>query len=74
MNLLDRLSPEHLEVLKVEEEKYPVTIKNLKTELTNNTHFLDLTYYNILKLYLHLDLKDYSITSVEKIFDHEKHL
>jgi uncharacterized protein YaaN involved in tellurite resistance len=69
MNLLERLSPEHLEMLKVEEEKYPVTIKNLKTELANNTHFLDLTYHNILKLYMHLDLKDYSITSVEKIFD-----
>ena len=74
MNLLDRLSPDHLERLKDEEEKYPVTIKNLKTELTNNTHFLDLTYQSILNLFLHLDLKDYSVTSLQKIFDHEKHL
>ena len=68
MNLLERLSPEHLEVLKTEEEKYPATIKNLRTELTNNTHFFDLTYQNILKLYMHLDLKDYTITSIEKLF------
>jgi hypothetical protein len=68
MNLLERLSPEHLEMLKVEEEKYPTTIKNLKAALVYNTHFLDLTYQNILKLYMHLDLKDYTITSVEKLF------
>ena len=69
MNLLERLSPEHLEVLKTEEEKYPATIKNLRTELANNTHFLDLTYQSILKLFLHLDLKDYSVTSLEKLFN-----
>ena len=68
MNLLDRLSPEHLEVLKTDEARF------LKTELTNNTHFLDLTYQSILNLFLHLDLKDYSVTSLQKIFDHEKHL
>ena len=69
MNLLERMSQEHLEMLKTEEEKYPATIKNLRTELANNTHFLDLTYYNIFKLYMHLNLKDYSITSIEKLFD-----
>ena len=69
MNLLERLSPEHLEVLKTEEEKYPATIKNLIAELESNNHFLDLTYQSILKLFLYLDLKDYSITSVEKLFD-----
>ena len=69
MNLLQRLSPEHLEVLKTEEEKYPATIKNLIAELESNNHFLDLTYQSILKLFLYLDLKDYSITSVEKLFD-----
>ena len=69
MNLLERLSPEHLEMLKAQELEYPVTIKNLKAALENNTHFLDLTYQTILKLFLHLDLKDYSVSSVEKLFD-----
>ena len=68
MNLLERLSPEHLEMLKAEEIKFPLTIKNLIAELESNTHFLDLTYQTILKLFLHLDLKDYSVSSVEKIF------
>ena len=69
MNLLQRLSPEHLEMLKAQELEYPATIKNLKAALENNNHFLDLSYQNILKLFLHLDLKDYSISSVEKLFD-----
>ena len=69
MNLLERLSPEHLEMLKVEEQKFPLTIKNLIAELESNNHFLDLTYQSILKLYMHLNLKDYSITSLEKLFN-----
>jgi hypothetical protein len=69
MNLLERLSPEHLEMLKVQELEFPLTIKNLIAELESNNHFLDLTYQSILKLFLHLDLKDYSVSSVEKIFD-----
>ena len=69
MNLLEKLSPEHLEMLKAEEEKYPYTIKNLIAELESNNHFLDLTYQSILKLFLHLDLKDYSVTSLEKLFN-----
>jgi len=68
MNLLEKLSLEHLEVLKVQQEKYPTTIKNLIAELENNNHFLDLSYQSILNLYFYLDLKDYSITSVEKLF------
>jgi hypothetical protein len=68
MNLLDRLRPEHLEMLKVKELEFPHTIKNLIAELESNNHFLDLTYQTILKLFIHLDLKDYSISSIEKIF------
>jgi len=68
MNLLEKLNPEHLEMLKVQEEKYPSTIKTLKSALENNNHFLDLSYQNILNLYMHLDLKDYSISSIEKLF------
>ena len=69
MNLLEKLSPEHLEMLKAEEQKFPLTIKNLFAELESNNHFLDLTYQSILKLYMHLNLKDYSITSLEKLFN-----
>jgi hypothetical protein len=68
MNLLERLRPEHLEMLKAEEIKFPHTIKNLIAELESNNHFLDLTYQTILKLFIHLDLKDYSISSIEKLF------
>ena len=69
MNLLDRLSPEHLEMLKVQELEFPLTIKNLIAELESNNHFLDLTYQSVLKLFLHLDLKDYSVSSFEKLFN-----
>jgi hypothetical protein len=68
MNLLERLSPEHLEMLKAKELEFPLTIKNLIAELESNNHYLDLTYQTILKLFIHLDLKDYTITSVEKLF------
>jgi hypothetical protein len=74
MNLLDRLSPEHLDRLKAEEERFPNTMKMLMKELANTNHWIDLTYQSIHTLYLHLELQDYSPTSVEKIFDHEKHL
>jgi hypothetical protein len=69
MNLLDRLRPEHLEVLKAQELEFPLTIKNLIAELESNNHFLDLTYQTIRKLFLHLDLKDYSVSSFEKLFN-----
>jgi hypothetical protein len=72
MNLLEKLNPEHLEMLKAAEIEYPSTIKNLIAALENNNHFLDLTYHNILNLYMYLDLKDYTITSVEKLFNHGK--
>ena len=74
MNLLDRLSPEHLDRLKTDEARFPNTMKMLIKELANTNHWIDLTYQSIHTLYLHLELQDYSPTSVEKIFDHEKHL
>ena len=69
MNLLQRLSPEHLEMLKTEEKRFPNSIKNLCTELENNNHWIDLTYQSIHTLYLHLNLSDYSPTSISKLFD-----
>jgi hypothetical protein len=68
MNLLERLSPEHLEVLKTDEQRFPNTIKMLIKELENTNHWIDLTYQSIHTLYLHLELRDYSPTEVEKIF------
>lgn len=70
MNLLERLSPEHLEMLKAEEERFPTTIKNLRTELANTNHWIDLTYQGIHTLALHLDLKDYSPSTISNLFDH----
>lgn len=70
MNLLQRLSPEHLEMLKAAEIHYPSTIKKLRTELENTKFWIELSYQSINTLYLHLDLKDYSPTSVSNLFDH----
>ena len=69
MNLLDRLSPEHLEVLKTDEARFPNTMKMLIKELANTNHWIDLTYQSIHTLYLHLNLSDYSPTSISKLFD-----
>ena len=70
MNLLERLRPEHLEMLKVEEQRFTTTIKNLRTELSNNTHWIELTYQSVHTLALHLDLKDYSPSTLSNLFDH----
>ena len=70
MSLLERMSQEHLEMLKVEEQRFPTTIKNLRSELANNTHWIELSYQSIHTLYLHLDLKDYSPSTISNLFDH----
>lgn len=75
MNLLDRLSPEHLERLKAEEVKYPTTIKILMRELSDNISWGDLKYSTICNLIFNLGVKeyDYSPEAIKKIFDYEKH-
>ena len=79
MNLLDRLSPEHLERLKAEEVKYPITMRILMRELSANVAWTDLKYSTICNLIFNLGTLeeiryDYSPEAISKIFDHEKHL
>jgi hypothetical protein len=76
MNLLERLSPDHLERLKAEEVKYPVTMRILMKELSDNVSWADLKYGTICNLIFNLGVKqyDYSPEAIKKIFDHEKHL
>ena len=79
MNLLDRLSPEHLDRLKAEEVKYPVTMRILMNELSANVAWTDLKYSTICNLIFNLGTPieiryDYSPEAISKIFDHEKHL
>ena len=77
MNLLNRLSPEHLERLKAEEVKYPITMRILMRELSANVAWTDLKYSTICNLIFNLgteDRYDYSPEAISKIFDHEKHL
>jgi hypothetical protein len=69
MNLLERLSPEHLEMLKKDEVLYPHAIKNLCKELSELEYWCDLKYSTVLNLIVYLRIKDYSPTSVEKLFD-----
>tara|TARA_R110000868_G_scaffold236393_1_gene490423 strand:+ start:979 stop:1221 length:243 start_codon:yes stop_codon:yes gene_type:complete len=76
MNLLERLSPEHLEVLKTEEVKYPVTMRILMTELSDNVAWTDLKYSTICNLIFNLGITrkdeiryDYSPEAISKIFN-----
>lgn len=75
MNLLKRLSPEHLDRLKAEEVKYPITMRILMNELSANVAWTDLKYSTICNLIFNLGVKeyDYSPEAISKIFDHEKH-
>jgi hypothetical protein len=69
MKLINRLSPEHLLMLKAEEINYPETTKRLIEELSNTTHWVDLKYSTICKLVFNLGIKDYSPSTIDKIFD-----
>jgi len=72
MNLLERLSPDHLERLKAEEVKYPVTMRILMRELSDNVSWADLKYGTICNLIFNLGVKqyDYSPEAIKKIFDY----
>jgi DNA-binding PadR family transcriptional regulator len=73
MNLLERLSPKHLLMIKAEEVNYPETIQRVIKELSNTTHWVDLKYSTIYTLLFNLKIYDYSPSTINKIFDHEKH-
>lgn len=77
MNLLERLSPDHLERLKAEEVKYPVTMRILMRELSDNVSWADLKYGTICNLVFNLGITqeiryDYSPEAISKIFNHEQ--
>jgi hypothetical protein len=77
MNLLEKLSPEHLEMLKAEEVKYPVTMRILMRELSDNVSWADLKYGTICNLIFNLGITqeiryDYSPEAISKIFNHEQ--
>lgn len=77
MNLLERLSPEHLESLKAEAVKYPTTMKILMNELSANVSWADLKYSTVCNLVFNLGITqeiryDYSPEAISKIFDHEQ--
>lgn len=76
MNLLEKLSPEHLEMLKAEEVKYPVTMRILMRELSDNVSWADLKYSTVCNLVFNLGITqeiryDYSPEAISKIFNHE---
>lgn len=68
-NLFNRLKPEVLELLLIEQLAFPSTINQLLKQLESNNSWLDLTYGNICTLKVHLDLKDYSPDSIDKLFN-----
>jgi hypothetical protein len=77
MNLLEKLSPEHLEMLKAEEVKYPVTMRILMRELSDNVSWADLKYSTVCNLVFNLGITqeiryDYSPEAISKIFNHEQ--
>ena len=72
-NLLDRLKPEHIKKLKEAENLYPSTIPSLFMELKSNNFWCDLTYSWAFVLVTHLDLYDYSPTTIQNLFTDEEH-
>jgi hypothetical protein len=68
MNLLERLLPKHLEMLKKDEVLYPHAIKNLCKELSDLEYWCDLKYSTVLNLIVYLRIKDYSPTSINDLF------
>ena len=70
-NLFERLKPEHIEKLEKEEIKYQLLVKNLKNELKLNTFWADLTYSCIFTLLSHLDIYDYSPSTIQNLFDND---
>lgn len=68
MNLLERLLPEHLEMLKADEVLYPHAINNIRKELSQLVYWCDLKYSTICNLIIYLRIKDYSPTSINNLF------
>ena len=67
--LLDRLKDEHVIVLHHRGEEFPHTIDAVFDVLKENTRWTDLTYEIIYILNNHLELKDYSPTTISNLFN-----
>jgi len=70
-NLFEKLKPEHIQKLEESKNLYPSTIFFLIIELEKNTFWADLTYSCIFTLLTHLDLYDYSPTTIQNLFDND---
>jgi hypothetical protein len=73
MRLLERLSPDHQQMLKDAEIEYPYSAKKLQEELNEVNHWCDLKYSTIVNLTIYLRTGDYSPSAIDKLFSHEEH-
>ena len=72
-NLLERLKPEYLKMLKDEEINYPYSAKKVQEELAEANHWVDLKYSSIVNLATYLNTYDYSPTGIDNLFSDEEH-
>lgn len=70
-NLFERLKPEQLQILRDEENLYPLSTKCLKEGLIKNYYWFDLKYSEIVTLVSHLGIFDYSPSGIESIFNND---
>ena len=70
-NLFERLKPEYLEMLKNAETLYPSSIPSLFFALKSNHFWCDLSYHCIFSLLNHLDIYDYSPTTIINLFEND---
>ena len=69
--LYDRLKPEYKNLLDQEAKKYPFLSNSLITNLKEMEFYVDLRYGDVCILINHLNLKDYSPLTVDKLFTNE---
>ncbi len=68
--LLERLKPEALEMIMIDSEEYPVTIKNIKKELSEKYFTGDLTVNIGYDICLHNDIM-FGIVELANCFESE---
>ena len=72
-NLLERLKPEYLKMLKDEEINYPFSAKQIQNELLETNSWVNLKYSSIFYLCSTLKIYKYSPSAIEKLFIDEEH-
>lgn len=70
-NLFERLKPEHVQKLNEIEDLYPATKIGLISALESNNFWADLSYSSIFALLHHLEIHDYSPTTIENLFEND---